>query len=94
MKDPVRIVKRIRLSEKASLSQEKNNAYVLQVESKATKIDIKQAVGKMFDVTVVSVNTCNYDGKERRKRRADAGRGASWKKAVVKLKEGDSIDFV
>lgn len=94
MKDPVRTIKRIRLSEKASLSQEKHNAYVLEVEPKATKIEIRQAVEKMFDVKAVSVNTCRYDGKARRQRRSDAGTTAAWKKAVVTLKDGDTIEFV
>ena len=49
---------------------------------------------RLFGKKVKSVNTCNYQGKKRRERRADFGRTARWKKAIVKLKEGDRIDLV
>ena len=65
-----------------------------QVASKATKTEIKEAVQKLFGKKVVSVRTANYAGKKKRQRRADYGRTAHWKKAVVKLAEGESIDLV
>ena len=65
-----------------------------KVDRKATKLEIKQAVEKLFGKKVVSVNTANYQGKKKRERRADFGRTASWKKAIVKLKEGETIDLV
>ena len=82
------------MSEKASLLQETNNEYTFKVNKKANKIEIKRAVEKLFDVKVTDVRTCNYAGKAKRRRRADAGRTASWKKAVVRLKQGDTIDMV
>ena len=48
----------------------------------------------MFQKKVIDVNTCNYAGKKKRERRADYGRKAHWKKAIVTLKEGEKIDLV
>ncbi len=67
---------------------------VFEVRCDATKIEIKQAVKKMFGKNVVSVRTANYDGKERRRRRADAGKTARWKKAYVRLADGETLDLV
>jgi large subunit ribosomal protein L23 len=94
MTESHQIIKRIRLSEKAALGKEKNNEFVFEVERKANKIQVRQAVERLFGVKVVSVNTANFDGKARRARTARAGRTNHWKKAVVKLKEGDTIDLV
>ena len=84
----------ILLTEKGSLLQELNNDYVFKVHKKATKRQIKEAVEKFFDVTVVNVRTMNVLGKQKRKRRADAGRTAHWKKAYVRLAPDDIIDLV
>ncbi|MBN8461008.1 MAG: 50S ribosomal protein L23 [Verrucomicrobia bacterium] len=94
MKDIYQVVKNVRLSEKASTLQEKNNEIVLEVDRKANKIEIRQAVETLFDKKVVAVRTANYSGKARRKRRADAGRTNHWKKAIVRLAEGESLDLV
>ena len=59
---------------------------------KANKIQIKDAVEKLFGVDVVTVNTSNVRGKERRMGRG-YGKLHNWKKAVVTLKEGDDIQF-
>ena len=67
---------------------------MFKVSRKANKLEIKRAVEQLFGVKVTAVRTCNYDGKKRRDRRADAGRTAQWKKAFVRLKDGDSIDLV
>jgi large subunit ribosomal protein L23 len=82
------------LTEKASLMGEKLNKYVFRVAPRANKIQIKNAVEKLFNKTVVSVNTCNYAGKKKRERTANFGRKAHWKKAIVTLKEGDKIELV
>jgi large subunit ribosomal protein L23 len=55
---------------------------------------VKRAVEQLFGVKVTEVRTCNYSGKVRRERRPDQGRTAQWKKAYVRLKDGDSIDLV
>ncbi len=94
MKDIFQVIKTIQLSEKATLLSEINNEYVFKVDRRANKLEIKEAVEKIFGKSVVSVNTCNYNGKKKRERRADFGRTAHWKKAIVKLKEGESIDLV
>ena len=74
------------------------NQYTFEVAREANKIQIKDAVERAFKVDVVAVNTMNVRGKERR--RARRGRGAqsightpAWKKAVVTLREGQSIDL-
>ncbi|MEP2776512.1 MAG: 50S ribosomal protein L23 [Luteolibacter sp.] len=94
MKDIYQVIKNVRLSEKASLLQEQNNEVVLEVDRFANKLEIKQAVETVFDKKVVKVRTANYDGKVRRKRRADQGRTASYKKAFVRLADGESIDLI
>lgn len=94
MKDIYQVIKNVRLSEKATLLQETNNEITLEVDRNANKVQIKQAVKELLGKTAVSVRTANYDGKERRKRRADAGRTSSWKKAIVRLKEGESLDLI
>jgi len=93
MTEPFDIVKTVRLTEKGTLLSETQNKYVFQVDPKATKIQIKQAVEYLFKKKVVSVNTCNYAGKKKRERRADYGRRPHWKKAIVQLAEGEKIEF-
>ena len=94
MKDIYQVIKNVRLSEKASLLQEQNNEVVFDVDRSANKLEIKQAVETVFDKKVVKVRTANYAGKVRRKRRADEGRTASYKKAIVRLADGESIDLI
>jgi large subunit ribosomal protein L23 len=94
MKDIFQVVKTIQLSEKATLLGELNNEYVFKVDKASNKLEIKEAIEKIFGKKVEKVRTCNYQGKKKRERRADFGRTASWKKAFVKLKEGESIDLV
>ena len=65
--------------------------FVFQVSRDATKIEIKQAVEKMFEVHVSSVNTMNIQGKDRRVGRY-TGKRSDWKKAIVTLDEGETID--
>jgi large subunit ribosomal protein L23 len=87
------IVETIRLTEKATLLSEKLNKYVFRVSLHANKLQIKNAVEKLFGKTVVSVNTAHYNGKLKRQRQGGFGRKPNWKKAVVTLKEGDKIDL-
>ena len=94
MKDIYQVIKNVRLSEKASPLQELNNEVVFEVDPAANKLEIKQAVETIFDKKVVAVRTANYDGKLRRKRRADQGRTARYKKAVVRLADGQTIDLI
>lgn len=94
MKDLYKVIQDVRLTEKASLLGEQNNEYVFKVARTANKLEIKQAVERVFGKKVAAVRTCNYAGKLKRKRRADQGRTAAWKKAIVRLKEGETLDLV
>jgi large subunit ribosomal protein L23 len=82
----------IALTEKANLLREKNNQVVFEVARDANKVQIREAVQKLFNVSVTAVNTMVFRGKDRRMGRGYA-RTQNWKKAVVTLKEGDAIDF-
>ena len=93
MNEPYDIIETVRLTEKATLLAEKENKYVFRVRPHATKIQIRQAIEKLFKKTVVAVNTCNYAGKKKRERTAAFGRQADWKKAIVTLKKGDKIEL-
>lgn len=93
MRDLHKVIQTICLSEKATLLGERNNEYVFRVDPQSTKIDIKQAIEKLFGKKVVGVRTSNVSGKAKRERRADYGRTNHWKKAVVRLQEGEKIDL-
>ena len=66
--------------------------YVFAVDKRANKIQVAQAVAEIFNVKVVSVNTMNVTGKKKRVGR-NVGRRPSYKKAIVKLAAGESIEF-
>jgi len=93
MKDIYQIIRNVRLSEKATFLQEMNNEVVLEVDRRANKLEIKHAVEKIFGKKVEDVRTCNCRGKKKG-RGNKAGRTAHWKKAVVRLKEGESLELV
>ncbi|MDB4500963.1 50S ribosomal protein L23 [Akkermansiaceae bacterium] len=93
MRDIYQVIDTVQMSEKASLLQEDNNVYTFKVDRRSNKIEIRKAVEKLFGVTVLAVRTANYNGKAKRRRRADAGRTARWKKAFVQLKDGDNLDL-
>lgn len=84
------------VTEKMTIQGEKLNRYGFVVDHRADKIQIGKAVESMYNVSVVSVNTMNYAGK-RKSRFTKAGllsgRTNHFKKAIVTLKDGDSIDF-
>ena len=89
---PEEIIRRpIALTEKANLLRNENKV-VFEVLRGANKHQIKDAVQKLFNVHVTSVNTLLVRGKERRMGRGSA-RTQNWKIAVVTLKAGESIDF-
>lgn len=80
------------ISEKSTLAAEANKQFVFNVQKKATKHQIKQAVELMFEVQVDSVRVLNVKGKKKRFGQT-LGKRSDWKKAYVKLKEGHDIDF-
>ena len=70
------------------------NAYTFEIDRRANKIEVRQAVEELFGVKVLKVNTLNRKGKRKRNRRtATFGRRADTKRAVVTLAEGDRIDL-
>ncbi len=77
------------LSEKANILREQNK-YTFKVSPDASKIQIKEAVRKLFNVKVVDCTTINVQGKVKRLR-GRPGRTSSYKKAIVKLAPGESI---
>jgi large subunit ribosomal protein L23 len=90
------ILKRPILTEKASLLTDKLNRFSFQVNPKANKLQIKTAIEQMYGVNVEAINTMVVFGKlKSRNTKAGivTGRTAKYKKAVVTLKEGESIDF-
>ena len=87
-------IETVLLTEKATLLSDKLNKYVFRVRPSANKLQIKRAIETIFKKKVVDVNTANFTGKKKRERRADFGRRANWKKAIVTLKEGDKLDIV
>jgi large subunit ribosomal protein L23 len=93
MKSVLGIIKKPCLTEKGMALQEEHNHLVFKVDPRANKIEIKQAVEKMFNVEVIKVRTANMHGKKKRLGR-NMGRRSDWKKAIVSLVEGHSIDFL
>jgi large subunit ribosomal protein L23 len=90
MKDVYSVLKRPLFTEKNDRLKENYNKYAFEVDIKANKIEIRQAVEQIFGVTVVKVNTMRVHGKVKRRGRSE-GRRPDWKKAIVTLKEGDTI---
>ncbi len=80
------------VSEKSTFVADKNRQYVFRVADAATKPEIKAAVELMFKIKVDSVTVTNVKGKKRRFGRIE-GRKRSWKKAYVRLAEGQEINF-
>lgn len=86
------VIKTVVLTEKANQQMEEGK-YTFKVAVNANKIDVKKAVEELFNVKVTSVNTMKYDGKRKRLRGMKMGRRAGFKKAVVTLAEGNTIDI-
>ncbi len=80
------------VSEKAAISAETNNQVVFKVACDATKLEIKKAVEKLFSVKVLSVQTLNVKGKVKMNKFGKVQK-PSWKKAYVRLEQGQEIDF-
>ena len=92
MKSNKTILRRPIITEKATYLKEKSNKYVFEVEKKCNKIEIKNAVEEQFNVTVKDVHTYSTHGKIRTRGKY-SGRRPDWKRAIVHLKEGDTIEF-
>ncbi len=84
------------ITEKMTIQGEKMNRYGFIVDVRANKIQIKRAVEDLYNVTVESVNTMRYGGKNKSrytKTGIQKGKTNAFKKAVVTLQDGDTIDF-
>ncbi|MEI6543556.1 MAG: 50S ribosomal protein L23 [Methylococcales bacterium] len=80
------------ISEKSTNAAEKNNQFVFKVKKTASKKQVKNAVELMFSVEVDSVHVLNVKGKIKRSGKT-LGKRSDWKKAYVKLKPGQDIEF-
>lgn len=80
------------ITEKSSAAYQDRGEYTFQVHPNATKPQIRQAIEDLFGVKVTDVWTLNVRGKVKRMGRT-AGRRPNWKKAIVKLREGDTIEI-
>lgn len=88
MNDDRRILKAPLITEKSTLLREGGNLYCFEVASGATKVDVRRAVERLFGVKVESVRTIRVAGKTKRRGRL-VGKTPDWRKAYVRLKEGE-----
>jgi large subunit ribosomal protein L23 len=90
--EPHQIIVRPLVTEKGMHRSTRYNAYAFEVNTLATKADVRRAIEDLFDVKVIRVHTQNRKGKPRRTRFRN-GYTKDWKKAVVKLDPEHRIDF-
>ena len=88
-----RVIREPVLTEKGTDDQGDRNAYHFRVPMDANKVEIRQAVERLFSVKVLSVNTLNVKGKWKIRGRS-IGRTQEWKKAMVVLQEGQTIEVL
>jgi large subunit ribosomal protein L23 len=88
-----RIIKKLLVTEKGTRLKEAGNQYIFEVDRGANKLEIRRAVEQQFNVKVEDVNTMTRQGKAKRLRTASYGRTPAWKRAVVTLQDGQSIDM-
>ncbi len=86
------VIKRPLITEKSTLLKEQGEYVSFEVDRRASKLQIKRAVEEIFKVKVMNVRTMIVPGKSKRLGRS-SGRVPSWKKALVKLRDGDKIEF-
>ena len=86
------VIRRPLVTEKSTVARETSNLVTLAVDPRASKHDVQRAVETLFNVSVVSVRTMRMAPKARRVGKNE-GRKPEWKKALVQLAEGQSIEF-
>ena len=86
------IIIRPLITEKTSIQKELNNQLSFEVDRRANRIEIKQAIESIFNVRVAAVKTMQVTGKTKQRGRI-TGKRRDWKKAIVKLMPGERIDF-
>jgi len=92
-RDPRSVLLKPLMTEKSMQQKEDLNAITFQVAVDANKVEIRQAVEKVFNVKVATVRTASHEGKWKRMGKYE-GRRPSWKKAIVTLAPGHKIDLV
>ena len=91
MKDPREVIIRPIVTEH-SYDQMENNVYTFEVAKDSNKVEVRQAIEALFNVHVTKVNTLNVKSKPKRLRQ-QPGRTRTWKKAMVTLAEGETIEL-
>ena len=86
------VIRRPLVTEKSTIAREERNCVTFAVDPRANKHEIRQAVEQLFSVRVVGVRTMQMPSKTRRVGRF-VGRKPAWKKAIVRLAEGQQIEF-
>ncbi len=81
------------ISEKTAIASEMEGRHTFRVAKDATKLEVRKAVEKLFEVDVKSVQILNVNGKTKRFGSSE-GKRSDWKKAIVRLAEGQDIDFM
>ena len=87
-----KILRRPITTERSMIFKDMHNKYVFEVDRQVNKNDIKKAVEEIFKVKVQKVNTMNFLGKTKRFRNK-TGKRSNWKKAIVSLQEGYTIEL-
>jgi large subunit ribosomal protein L23 len=90
--DVYQVLKRPLITEKGTRQKEQSNQILFEVDRRANKVMVRNAVESIFRVKVLSVRMMNVKGKERRVGR-NVGRRPDWKKAIVRLGPGETIEF-
>lgn len=89
---PYDVIIRPVITEKSMAASERGK-YTFKVNPRATKVDVRRAVERIYGVRVVKVNAMNVRGKPRRQLRFHSGHTPRWKKAIVTLAEGQTIEL-
>ena len=89
---PQEIIIRPLITEKTSIQKELHNQLTFEVDRRANRIEIAQAIESLFNVRVAAVKTMQVTGKTKRRGRV-TGKRRDWKKAIVTLMPGERIDF-
>jgi large subunit ribosomal protein L23 len=90
--DIYRVIRGPHITEKSSLQKELHNKIAFKVDKRANKVEIRRAVESLLKTKVIHVRTENMRGKERRMGR-NVGKRPDWKKAIVTLAPGETIEF-
>lgn len=89
-----KVLKNMRLTEKAAKLSSNFGQYTFEVYPSATKYTVREAIEQTFKVTVTRVNILNRKGKPKRTRRGLANTASDTKRAIVTLKQGDKIELI